>query len=721
MDFHALQKAFLGGGALRKPAILIFWLAVTVVTSMASLSLYAVTCANDLDCANRVWGNAQTFNQQPNAPPAYRFNSPVPMGMSARAIGMGEAFAGLSDELGGIWYNPAGLTQMEKNEITWMSGDRYTDIPYTGFLSASYMLQNRMVFALSWMRPWHATGAYPSVLSGQYAGFSKWPNTATALQINPGEGQRMDFTQISDTAVQDFLRKAYRYYINPPFQENNIAFTYATPLSPDQNLSFGINVKYTYNDSFFQADNQLLAEATGWGVDLGFQYRHPLRGFGRQLAFGLNVRDMAGQVRFNTGGSQGREITLAPVSDVGIAWKTVDPFTHSDLNLAADFIYINDPALDDDANRRAYFGAEMWFFKNRISPRAGYKMYFNRQLSGPTLGISFRYLIGLDYAYVFPQENEDATHWFTLSYRWGGIKKEIPLPDVQCTVDPPIFAPKKNEYATFTLSAESKNGVERWTLNLIDRNNMVVKSYQDRGEPPAQIIWGGEDKTYRLLPDGEYTFLFTATDHLGSSSSTPVQTLKLYTPPEPEPEKNSLDALRRLIKAQQIKEEAIDDDSQKAGQSTAKIDATARDQNRVLPEIAKEPEAPQAITPLAQARADAGSLAYPRVNDVPFAQTQVITGADGKKVLSVTFQPQRDDARGILRDMADVARVAASDVGLSVTRYEVVARYGQREFKIIAPAQSAYSLSRGFVSREQFLETAKVTLDGSPINPSYRD
>jgi hypothetical protein len=54
---------------------------------------------------------------------------------------------------------------------------------------------------------------------------------------------------MTDTAMQDFLKKAYRAYINPPFQENIIAFTYATPLSPDQNLSFGINIKYLYNDS----------------------------------------------------------------------------------------------------------------------------------------------------------------------------------------------------------------------------------------------------------------------------------------------------------------------------------------------------------------------------------------------------------------------------------------------------------------------------------------
>ncbi|MES2200947.1 MAG: hypothetical protein V4498_01700, partial [candidate division FCPU426 bacterium] len=465
-------------------------------------------------------------------PPAHRFNNPIPIGMGARAIGMGEAFSGMADDLSGIWYNPAGLAQMEKNDVEWMGGDRYSAIPYSGFLAASYMLQNRMVFALSWMRPWHPTGFYPDVIGGSYSGFTKWTGSQPlTIGTSDQRHQKIRFNEIQDTAVQDFLRKAYRTYINPPFQENIIAFTYATPLSPDENLSMGINVKYLYSDPLYQADDQPLDEAAGWGLDLAFQYRYPLKHFGRQLAFGLNIRDLAGQVRF-TGNSSGRETTLAPIATLGMAWRTTDFVTHSDLNLAADFIYVNDPALDDNANRRLYLGGEMWFFNGRMAPRAGYRMFFNRELSGPTLGLSFRYLVDLDYAYVFPAENDEATHWVTVSYKWGGLERAAVLPEVSVSVDPPIFSPRNGEFATFTLSAESKKGIDRWTLNIIDRNNMVVKSYQDRGEVPAQIIWGGEDKTYRMLPDGEYTFLLTATDHGGASSSTPIQTLKLYSPPK---------------------------------------------------------------------------------------------------------------------------------------------------------------------------------------------
>jgi len=54
-----------------------------------------------------------------------------------------------------------------------------------------------------------------------------------------------------------------------------------------------------------------------------------------------------------------------------------------------------------------------------------------------------------------------------------------------------------------------------------------------------------------------------------------------------------------------------------------------------------------------------------------------------------------------------------------VARYDVKAVYGSRELRVLAPAASAVGLSRGLLTREQFLNTATVTLDGAAISPSY--
>lgn len=694
--------------------------------AMATCPPNNICAGNDRDAANSVWGNISTWGQA-NPPPANHFSFPLPVGEGARPLGMGEAFTALADELSAIWWNPAGLVQTEKNEIQWMGGDRLTSVPYTGMLSANYMLQNRMNFALSYFRPYHNTGFYPDVIAGSYEGFTKWTNNGGVLTIPGPPGSKVKFFDIPDTAVQDFLKKAYRAYIQPGFQENIFAFTYATPLSPDNNLSMGINVKYIFNDGDYVADEQLLNEVTGYGVDLGFLYRYPMHKWGREFAVGLDLKDIAGQVRFNSDPGAGREVTLPSVSTLGVAWKTNEYFTRSDLNLTADLVYINDPSFDDNANRRINLGGEMWFFKKRIAPRAGYELFFNRQLSRATLGISFRMAapdksgLGLDYAFHFPSENDaDATHWFTLNYRWGGLIKTPVLPDVSVNVDPPIFAPRRGETATFTMKADSPNGVDRWTLSIIDRNNIVVKTYQDRGEAPGQIIWGGEDKQYRMLPDGEYTYLFSATDHDGSSSSTPVQTLKLYTPHEPDREEDQIDNLRNLIKSQDNKEEAVDQQVRSTGLTDLQALLAAKRSNQTIPDVAKAPVAPAPLTPLAEARAAAGAFSYPRVNDVPFPKTSVTTGSDGKKVLSVDFVTAQDSPKAILMDIADVSRVSAEDAGLSVARYDVRATYGSRELRVVAPASAAISLKNGLISREQFIENSAVTLDGSPLNPSYR-
>jgi hypothetical protein len=708
------------------PALLVagFWAAVSPLWAGG-------TFYNDRDGANAIFG--QPGGNTP-FPPANHFDYPVPIGMGARPEGMAEAFTALSDELSAIWWNPAGLVQMDKNEIQWMGGDRESDMPYTGFFAANYMLQNRMNFGLSYMRPYHDLGAIPDVNAGQWnaapgaPGFTKWTGTGAPNLNIPGSGVEK-FTDITDTSVQDFLKKLYRAYINPAYQEDVLAFTYASPLSPDNYLSMGINVKYYMTDPDYEVDGQQLNDITGYGVDLGFLYRYPMHKWGREFAVGLDLRDVASQIRFNNNPGAGEERGLPQIATLGFAWKTNEYITRSDMNLTMDFMYINDPSFDDNANRRLNLGGEMWFFKHRLSPRLGYSLFFNRQLSRPTAGLSFRTLqlpdktaMGLDYAFLFPADNETtAEHWFSLNFWWGGIRKSVPLPEVSVTVDPPIFAPKRGETATFTMKADSPNGIDRWSLSIIDRNNIVVKTYQDRGEAPSQIVWGGEDKLYRLLPDGEYTFLFTATDHEGSSSSTPVQTLKLYTPREPDKEYGQIENLRKLIRAQDDKEEAGDQAVRAGAMKDLQALLGKKNANQDLPAVAKEAYMPY-VTPPADVNAEkakAGSFGYPSVNAVPYPQTKVVTASDGKKVYTVQYTSATDNPREILSDMAQVVRSAAQEAGLSVSRYDITAAYGSRQLRVVASADAGVSLANGHITTAQFLGHSAVTLDGDPLSPNY--
>jgi hypothetical protein len=198
-----------------------------------------------------------------------------------------------------------------------------------------------------------------------------------------------------------------------------------------------------------------------------------------------------------------------------------------------------------------------------------------------------------------------------------------------------------------------------------------------------------------------------------------VQTLKLYTPKEPDVEHDQIDALRNLIKAQDNKEEAVDQNVRSTAVTDLNKLIAAKRANQDIPDIAKAPVEPQPVTPLAEARAAAGAFRYPRVDAAPFPETGIVPGPDGKKVMSVKFATQQDAPKAILMDMADVVRVSAADTGLAVARYDVQATYGNRVMRVVAPSSAAVSLTKGQITREQFIEHSAVTLDGSPLNPSY--
>jgi hypothetical protein len=715
-------------------------LGAALLASLFAFSpLAALNTQNEQQIANSVFGNLSTDTQVP-PPAANNFAQPLPIGMGARALGMGEAFTGLADDLSAIWWNPAGLVQTEKNEVQWMGGDHVTDELDTGFAAANYMLQNHMNFAISYERPYNPIGAYPNVITGQYFGATHFSGNVTnppSVTVGTTTGQSISWFNIPSTSVQAYLAELYREYINPAYQDDTVTLTYATPLSPDDNLSLGVNLKYYFQDGDYKANNQYIDTVGGYGLDLGVMYRYPMRQWGKQFSVGLDLRDLASQVSFtqpansmlDPGSTQssGRQETLPTTATLGIAWQTNEYFTRQELNLTADYSYVNDAALGSEDDQRFNVGGEMWFFRHRLAARAGYEIYFDQQESRPTLGLSFRTAdkpekdgLGLDYAYMFPAENENtAMNWFSLSWRWGGITRAPVLPDVNVTMDPPIFSPRRGDTATFTLQASSPNGIDRWTLSIIDQNNQVVKVYEDRGDPPDQILWQGEDRQYRLLPDGEYTYLFTATDHDGSTSSTPVQTLKIYTPPPEQVEHDEIDKLRGLIGQQDASDEVGDQQVRAATLKDLQALLARQAQDQDLPALATAPVEPAAVTPFAEAKAAAGSFDYPTVNDEPFPKTQIVTAADGDRVFQVQFNTEDDQPRQILRDMADVARVSAADVGSSVARYDIRADYGSRELRVVAPASAALDLNRGYITPGQFIDNASVTLDGSAISPNY--
>lgn len=70
------------------------------------------------------------------------------LGLGARAIGMGESYAGIADDVYAVYWNPAGLNSLERNEITAMHTEWFQDIRYE-YASAAIRLDEKSVCAFS--------------------------------------------------------------------------------------------------------------------------------------------------------------------------------------------------------------------------------------------------------------------------------------------------------------------------------------------------------------------------------------------------------------------------------------------------------------------------------------------------------------------------------------------------------------------------------------------
>jgi hypothetical protein len=163
-------------------------------------------------------------------------------GDGARAEGMGGAFTSVADSSDAIYYNPAGLAQVLRPEISGMGS----------------VLLNGLedLFVFSYVQPFGDQMAW--AISTQQLLFS--------------DGNEND-----------------RIYIG----------SFATPLAIDKSISFGLNAKYYEVDSPSQPDFQ----ASGFGLDMGFLYHLPIYDprYGKQINIGLCAQDLDTSVQWQQG------------------------------------------------------------------------------------------------------------------------------------------------------------------------------------------------------------------------------------------------------------------------------------------------------------------------------------------------------------------------------------------------------------------------------------
>jgi hypothetical protein len=318
------------------------------------------------------------------------------LGVGARPTGMGDAFVAIADDSNAPAWNPAGLVQVPRMELSAFFGPLLNGKEY--YMSGAFVM--------------------PFLES-----------TSMGLSV---------VTLYHDTGSDE--TRAY---------ENKYIFSLATPLNIEKTVSFGLNIKFLQYDSNAKAtlpDSTVIeAKAGAIGLDLGFLYQIPLPDYGKKLNFGFFAEDLDTVLRWQSGVEERVPLLI----QAGFAY-----FLEENLSASVDYSFFNDtnisgrpldtPLYDasgklvttlEPDQSRPHVGLEGWFFNGHLGLRTGYTG-FATTADRFTAGLSYRQPnYGVDYAYMGHAEHLGDSHRLSGHFSFGPGSER---PRVVALVNPPL-------------------------------------------------------------------------------------------------------------------------------------------------------------------------------------------------------------------------------------------------------------------------------------------
>ena len=297
------------------------------------------------------------------------------IGVGARALGMGSAFAGLADDGTAAFWNPAGIATLDSREITAMHAEQFGSIVKYDFLSFTMPLGSpgkpKQGLAVSLIR----------------LGVDEIPDTRGLEILDVNGNGKFDYPE--DRLVVDESKFVFD-------SDNDVALLFSYAREVSRGLSLGGNLKIV---------RQWLGDSlrsNGFGLDLGALYVGS-----SGWSAGAKLSDATTtQILWNTGTDE----FIAPSLRIGGA-KT-HAFSKSRrhvLTAALDVqVGFSDEQLSSQANLGSvtfnfHPGLEYWL-ERKLALRTGFES------QNFTAGAGFRYKkFGLDYAFLDHQDL-DASH-----------------------------------------------------------------------------------------------------------------------------------------------------------------------------------------------------------------------------------------------------------------------------------------------------------------------
>lgn len=295
------------------------------------------------------------------------------IGVGARALGMGGAYAAVANDVTSGYYNPAGLAHLNYPQIALMHAEQFGNLVNYDYAGVAIPYSTDMSFGVSVIR----------------LGIDGIPDTRDALVVRGTSQKLTDITDpragINPDLVTEFSDQDWAFYLT--FAKRHTADFY-----------YGVNVKIIKRD---------IAEFSAWGVgfDVGALYT-PVE----NLFLGVNLQDITTTlVAWDTG----RNELISPTAKVGAAYM-VD-FLGGKITPALDFdIRFENRKFASNFNLGPvsfdlHAGLE-YNFRNLFAVRAGYN-----DVKQFTLGAGVRLpKLNIDYSFArfnyAKNERLDDTH-----------------------------------------------------------------------------------------------------------------------------------------------------------------------------------------------------------------------------------------------------------------------------------------------------------------------
>lgn len=279
----------------------------------------------------------------------------------SRAVGVGGAYTALGDDVGAIFYNPAGLASVLTSELNFTYLSLYQSINYE-FIAFAYPVE----------------AALPSV------------GGTVAVSVNllqPGSLQR---TNDSGVTVGTF-------------SSADSVFTFAYARAFGSNVHFGMSVKYIQQ----QIDT---IQSALFDVDAGIVVLPPFDG----MRIGISLKNM---------GAQASGFNLPFSLNAGISYRRYELFSEQDDGaLTVETVFPLQP-IEDQLGMRAGCEYNFKWVGSRATLRAGYT-FLDNSLSGVGLTLGAGYGLDLtgtvlffDYAYA-PADIFGGAHRISLTTKF---------------------------------------------------------------------------------------------------------------------------------------------------------------------------------------------------------------------------------------------------------------------------------------------------------------